>query len=280
METEGRGASEDRVESIHPGNRTPVSIGTGVSLREFAGKGCGAVGFTTGTATFEGGAFLPYHRHSVSEAIVILQGHAHIVVEGRRYLLEPLDCIHVPAGIAHEVTNVSGNSVLMALSAFASAKVSRELLQGTFAIEQRGLGAPCENDPESIVRGAQAEKYQLSENAEFRDLFGARFGAVGICGGHGRFLPGASLPCHIHEYDESITIVGGEAVCLVQGKRYELSGYDTAFVPKGRPHRFLNESDSPMAMVWVYAGSDPERTLVSPSYCDGTLAWPERKENS
>ena len=97
---------------------------------------------------------------------------------------------------------------------------------------------------------------------------------VGICGGYGRFQRGASLPCHIHQCDESITIVEGAATCLVQGKMYSLADYDTAFVPEGKPHRFLNNADGPMAMIWVYASSEPERTLLEPGYCDGGLAWP------
>lgn len=117
------------------------------------------------------------------------------------------------------------------------------------------------------------ETYELSPRAEFRDLFAGRFGSVGICGGYGRFEPQASLPCHIHKFDESITIVKGEGLCLVQGERYQLSSYDTAFVPEGRPHRFLNQSHSTMAMVWVYAGSEPERTIVNTAYCSGTLSW-------
>jgi quercetin dioxygenase-like cupin family protein len=232
------------------------------------------VGFSTGSATFEGGAVLSCHKHPFSEAITILSGAARIAVEGRYYLLGAFDCLHVPAGVAHEVTNQSDNSVLLALSAFASEVPSREPVEGQFPIDERGLANPTSRDPEFIVRFAQAETYELSSGTEFRDLFAGRFGSAGICGGYGRFQPEASLPCHIHEYDESITIVEGEATCLVQGNRYRLSGCDTAFVPQGRPHRFLNHSNSPMAMVWVYAGSEPERTLVNPSYCDGSLAWP------
>ena len=29
----------------------------------------------------------------------------------------------------------------------------------------------------------------------------------------------------------------------------------------------LNESDAPMAMIWVYAGSEPDRTIVNNSLC-------------
>ena len=121
---------------------------------------------------------------------------------------------------------------------------------------------------------ANAQFIELSENAFFSDLFARRFGAVGICGGYGRFLPGASLPCHTHDYDESITIVAGTAVSLVQARRYQLSGYETAFIPRGTPHRFINHSQEEMAMIWVYAGDEPDRTIVEAGYCSGTIAWP------
>ena len=162
---------------------------------------------------------------------------------------------------------------MVALLALASAVPSEEIVDQVFPIQDRGLSNPGEEDPESVVRFAQAEVYELSPGADFRDLFAGRLGAVGICGGYGRFQPGASLPCHVHQFDESITIIEGNALCLVQGNRYTVSGYDTAFVPEGRPHRFLNQSNAPMAMIWVYAGSEPGRMLVEAGYCDGTLPW-------
>lgn len=275
MTTEDEALEKTRTESIHAGNGQESSGGSRVIIREFVSGLCGALGFSTGTATFEQGAVLPCHKHSFSEAIVILSGTANAIVEGRSYRLEPFDCLHVPAQVAHEVRNLSETSPLVALWAFASNEPSRHLVEPSFAIVDRGLSNPDPKDPENIVRFADAEIYNLSEGAEFRDLFSGKFGAVGICGGYGRFQPTASLPCHIHKYDESITIVEGEAVCLVQGNSYRLSGFDTAFVPEGRPHRFLNHSNSSMAMIWVYAGSEPERTLLDPGYCDGTLPWNE-----
>jgi len=214
---------------------------------------------------------MPYHKHTFSEAVTILVGEASIAVEGRNYLLRPFDCIHVPEGLAHEVENVSADAMLVAHWAFATSVPSRELLEDRFTVENRRLGSPLSGDPEHIVRFADAQKYKLADGTQFCDLFAGRFGAVGICGGYGEFNPGCSLPCHIHEYDESISIVTGEAICEVMGKRYRLSNCDTAFVPRGRAHRFLNESQSPMAMIWVYAGREPARTILDISYCDGSL---------
>jgi quercetin dioxygenase-like cupin family protein len=122
--------------------------------------------------------------------------------------------------------------------------------------------------PEALVRFASAPVYELAPRAHFRDLFARRFGARGICGGFGVFQPGASLPCHFHDFDESITIVSGHAICQVAGREYALADCATACIPRGRPHRFLNRSDQPMAMIWVYAGDEPERTLVETDRCE------------
>jgi quercetin dioxygenase-like cupin family protein len=258
-----------RIEIITRGNVAPTAeLAPGVVLRVFATGSLGASGLTTGTATFRPGAELSYHRHPFSEAITVLAGEPHVLLEGRRYRLRPYDAVHVPAGIAHAVRNASPDTLAVLLSAFASAAPTREPVADRFAVvDHMDSGPDC---PEHVTRFDAAPAYELAPGTSFRDLFAGRFGARGICGGHGVFERGASLPCHVHGFDESITIVSGRAVCQVAGREYELSGCDTACIPTGRPHRFLNRSDLPMAMVWVYAGDEPERTLVDPGYCDGS----------
>ncbi len=246
---------------------------TGVELRTFVSEDCGAVNFSTGIATFAPQTYLPYHLHAFSEAITVLEGSARVLVEGRSYLLSELDCIHVPAGTAHQVENADQFGRLSAHWTFASAKPTRTQVEESFPLKYRGYGSPTEDEPESIIRFDRCPVYELAEDAFFSDLFAKRFGAQGICGGYGRFSPGASLPCHIHDFDESITIIRGTAACFVQGRIYELSGYDTAFIPRGVPHRFMNRSDSDMAMLWVYAGDEPDRQLVDTQFCSGKLEW-------
>lgn len=247
----------------------------GVELRTLVSAAVGATAFCTGLAYFRPGAHLPRHMHPVSEAITVIQGVLRVTVEGRAYTLSPNDCVHVPAGLAHCVEHIGAEGEAIAHTAFGSPQPARHLVHKEFEIEDRGNGMPQECDPETIVRFSEAPVYELSSDAFFTDLFARRMGSVGICGGYGRFGPGASLPCHIHDYDESITIVEGLATCLVQGKRYQLSGCSTAYVPTHRPHRFINESDRDMAMIWVYAGDEPDRKIVDPEYCSGALLWPD-----
>jgi quercetin dioxygenase-like cupin family protein len=168
------------------------------------------------------------------------------------------------------VANPAGGAATL-LTAFASAAPAREFVaRDDPIVERAATDAGC---PEHLTRFASAPVYELAPRALFRDLFARRLGSRGVCGGYGIFEPGSSLPCHVHGFDESITIVEGAAICQVAGREYELSGLDTACVPQGRPHRFLNRSARPMAMIWIYAGDEPDRTLVDPGYCEGRIPY-------
>lgn len=246
----------------------------GILLRSFAAAEIGAHGFSTGMATFEPAANLAYHVHEVSESIVILSGVAHVLVEERQYRMRPYDCIHIPAGVAHSVVNASSDAELRVHSSFASPQPARTFVNNSRPEKSVALDEPPAGCPEAIVRFDRAPIYELAAGAFFRDLFARRLGSRGICGGYGRFEPGSSLPCHIHEFDESITIVEGEAACLVQGREYTLSECGTAFIPRRKPHRFINRSSEPMAMIWVYAGDEPDREIINADYCSGKLIWP------
>jgi mannose-6-phosphate isomerase-like protein (cupin superfamily) len=249
-----------------------AELAPGIELRILATGSMGAQGLTTGLATFKPSAELGYHRHGCSEVMVVVEGEALACVRSRRYHLRPYDALHVPAGFAHAVRNASSTKPAVLHSSFASANPGREQVAEKFVVCD--LERSPRQGPEHLVRFNDAPVYQLAAQADFRDLFARHLGARGICGGYGRFPPGASLPCHYHEYDESITIVTGTAICQVAGREYELSGCGTGCIPKGRPHRFLNRSSEPMAMIWVYAGDEPERTLLEPGFCDGTKPWP------
>jgi quercetin dioxygenase-like cupin family protein len=250
-----------------------IQIAPGVLLRQLASEACGVQGMSTGLAVFSPASSLPYHRHDVSEAFTVLSGDALAMVEGRTYRMSPLDCLHVPAGVAHSVINPSTKKKLMIHAGFGSVHPRRDFVKDSFQSVDRNYGVPDQNDPEHMVRISTATRYKLANGTSFCDLFAGRFGSVGICGGYGEFQPGTGLPCHFHDYDESITIIKGAATCQVMSARYKLSGYDTAMVPSGRPHRFLNESKGVMAMIWVYAGSEPQRTLVNARFCNGDWQW-------
>src|SRR2546425_1216833 len=178
--------SQTRSERITRASGEPnFQLGDGISVHEFASRGLGALGFSTGIAKFAPGASLPYHTHSCGESITILAGCAKVSVEGRRYHLIPYDSIHIPAETPHAVQNVeTGN--LIAHTSFTSPEVTRTLTQAELNLEDRAHLQPQPVNPESLLRFTHAGEYELPEKALFRDLFAGRLGAKGICGGFWR----------------------------------------------------------------------------------------------
>ena len=264
-------AATSRQEHIIPVNAENArSPAPGVEVHQFVSAATGATNFSTLLAIFQPGATLPYHTHDCSEAITVVEGPLSLAVAGRSYVLEAHDCLHVPAGVPHTAHNAGAGRVVTH-SAFGSAAPARNFITQPFPVVDRGAGMPEPQDPEHLVRFASAPSYELAPNTKFTDLFNAHLGAKGICGGFGRFQPGASLSCHTHAYDESITIVAGKATCMVHGHHYPVSDYTTAHIPKGFPHRFLNETAEEMHMIWVYAGDLPDRKIVDNGFCTGVL---------
>jgi quercetin dioxygenase-like cupin family protein len=76
------------------------------------------------------------------------------------------------------------------------------------------------------------------------------------------FQPGASLELHIHNCEEQVTLLEGEALAMINGTSYELTAPDTTFIAAGLPHRFINRGDKPMKILWVYASTQVTRTFV------------------
>jgi mannose-6-phosphate isomerase-like protein (cupin superfamily) len=132
---------------------------------------------------------------------------------------------------------------------------------------------------ERVNRHATAKRFEAAPGATFMDFFnGELVPGIEMSGGYGLFRPGGRLPCHIHDFDESICIIEGAATCIVEGRRYAMRDNATALQPRGRCHYFINESDAPMAMLWVYAGPTPERLVLDERNCtiDGSPWRPER----
>jgi quercetin dioxygenase-like cupin family protein len=244
-----------------------VELMKGISLCPFASGSSGAIGFSTGFAILSPGARLPYHTHPCSESITTIKGQLEVAVEGRVYHLSAFDSIHLPAGVAHTVASLGHDAQTVVLTAFASGEISRDLVPDEFARVDRKNLLPGSDNPESLARFMDAAESELFPKTFFRNLFASRPGSSGICGVFARLLPGSSLPCHTVSYDETSTIIRGRASYIVAGRRYSLSDKATIFVPEGVPRQLVNESSESVDLIWVYAGKEPERSVIDPDFC-------------
>lgn len=258
---------KDRREAIqHPADATPEVLGVGAVLRPLVGAHDGAHGLFTALVTIEPRTEIPYFTRPCCAAVTVLEGEVVVEVEGNRYRLGPLDCITIPAEIARRTTNISDRRAVLHVALASEAPALGEVNESFPEIDVPHSSTGRERK-EHVTRGTPEARFALAPNAMFQDYFNAELGSKGICGGYGLFEPGARLPCHRHEFDESISIIQGRATCIVEGRRYELSDNATALVPRGRCHYFINQSDQPMAMIWVYAGDMPDRIVMDESFC-------------
>ena len=76
------------------------------------------------------------------------------------------------------------------------------------------------------------------------------------------FPPGASLARHSHNTVEQVTLLEGSGLVEIGGEERRLSQYDTTQVPAGEAHRFENDGDSAMRILWVYGNTHVTRTFT------------------
>jgi len=76
------------------------------------------------------------------------------------------------------------------------------------------------------------------------------------------FQPGANLALHIHNCEEQVTLLEGNATAIIDGVSYQLTAPDTTFISQGLAHRFINTSDRPMKILWVYTTTQVTRTFL------------------
>ncbi|AWT59635.1 MAG: Quercetin 2,3-dioxygenase [Candidatus Moanabacter tarae] len=262
-------SQRDRNEHIARRNEVEVKdMFPNVTVQMMASEHCDAAGLSTALLNTQSGGVVPYHTHECSECITPLKGNTCVEVEGRRYLLNPGDSIHVPAGIPHTVDHADNDSECLMHCAFGSSVVTREFLDRPDFKKTEVLSEePNINFQEHVVRSTKGECVESTAGAVSLTLFDGSMGAEGLCGGYSEFQPGTAIACHFHPYDESISIVKGEAVCEVDGRSYRLADCDTAMIPEGICHRFLNDTNELMAMIWVYAGERRTRTVVDECRC-------------
>lgn len=89
-------------------------------------------------------------------------------------------------------------------------------------------------------------------------------GSTQLLNGFTLFEPGAAIPLHFHNCEESVLIIEGNAIAVIDGVEHELSEGDTTWVAPNVPHFFRNVSDTkPMRIFWTYASVEANRTLVA-----------------
>ncbi len=84
-----------------------------------------------------------------------------------------------------------------------------------------------------------------------------------ITTGISTYPAGTGAPLHLHNCDEHVTLLDGDAEVEIDGSVTRLARYDTTYVAAGIPHAFRNVGDGPMTILWVYPSQVVTRTFMA-----------------
>ena len=114
-----------------------------------------------------------------------------------------------------------------------------------------------------VLRPSQIKSHDRGGGARTTPLVSPAIGAQGFINGITEFAPGAAIPFHSHNCEESVVMLSGHAYLDIAGEVHEVNPLDTTFIPPNVPHRFRNRSETePMKILWIYASINATRTLA------------------
>ena len=115
-----------------------------------------------------------------------------------------------------------------------------------------------------ILRPSDITPHERGGGARTTPLVTRRIGSTSMLNGITEFGPGAAIPLHTHNCEESVMVLEGDAIAELDGVQHRMGATDTTWVPADVPHRFINASDTqPMRIFWTYASVDATRTIVA-----------------
>jgi putative monooxygenase len=116
----------------------------------------------------------------------------------------------------------------------------------------------------AILRPSEIEARARGGGVRTIPLVNRKIGSTTLINGITIFDPGAAVPLHSHNTEESVVILSGRAMVEIDGVEHEALADDTTFLPANIPHRFRNASQTDsLRILWTYASVDATRTIIS-----------------
>lgn len=115
-----------------------------------------------------------------------------------------------------------------------------------------------------VLKPDEIRSHDRGGGARTTPLVSPSIGAKGFINGITEFGPGAAIPFHSHNCEESVMLLEGDAMLDMDGSpSVQLKKHDTTWIPPNLSHRFRNLSASePMKILWIYASAQATRTLT------------------
>ena len=113
-----------------------------------------------------------------------------------------------------------------------------------------------------LIRHDSVNHLERAPGVTVSSMVGEETGATQISSGITTFAPGSSNTTHYHNAEESVIVIEGEGVMVIDGEEHHVKPNDAAFITPGTHHRIINTGDRPFRIAWSYATIHVSRTLV------------------
>lgn len=125
-------------------------------------------------------------------------------------------------------------------------------------------GGPCVEPPSLHINPTEVEPFDRNGGIVTIPYVGKWNSELAkITTGVTKFAEGTSLPLHMHNVEESVLILSGEATADIDGTLIDLAPGEATWVSAGTPHRFINRGPGEMSIYWVYGGRRVSRTIAA-----------------
>jgi len=116
---------------------------------------------------------------------------------------------------------------------------------------------------EAFILG-ESERHWHDRGGGVRTAYLVRreLGDVGFLSGMTEFDPGARLPFHFHNCDESVVVLDGEALFETADGATVIGKHAATWIGAGLVHRFANPNAEPLTILWIYGSPDATRALA------------------
>ena len=115
-----------------------------------------------------------------------------------------------------------------------------------------------------VLRPSEIQSHDRGGGARTTLLVSPAIGARGFINGITEFAPGAAIPFHSHNCEESVVLLEGEAMLDIDGRELAVKPFETTWIPPNVSHRFRNLSTTqPLKILWIYASPQATRTLTA-----------------
>ena len=100
-----------------------------------------------------------------------------------------------------------------------------------------------------IIRREEVEILQRAPGVSVASSVTKENGATDISSGITTFQEGTSNTTHYHNAEESVIVIEGQGILIINGEEHRVRQYDSVFIPPGTHHRLINSGDTPFKVA-------------------------------